>query len=146
VMVSTAPPGFCCSKMTRCLSKPSSSGDAVLMNVSTSSSSLLPCSLRELWTHSHRDLSSLRVMVPTDLPGFCCSKMARCLSKLSSSGDAVSKNVSTSSSSPLSCSSGEQQTHSHGPALAVSGSARGRRRKNWRFDIFDFVHKLNSLL
>jgi hypothetical protein len=39
VIFTTTLLGFCCSKMTRCLSKPSSSGGVLSMNASTSSSS-----------------------------------------------------------------------------------------------------------
>jgi hypothetical protein len=60
------------------------------------------------------------VIVTTALPGSYCLKVTCCLGKPLSSGDVVSMHVSTSSSSLLSCSSGEQRAHSPSSRDTVS--------------------------
>ena len=74
----------------------------------------------------------LRVIVPTALPGFCCSTSFRCFSSPSTSGSAASMNAARSCDRPQSCSSFGHLTQSHGPTRAVSGSATGSRRRNSR--------------
>ena len=74
----------------------------------------------------------LRVIVPTALPGFCCSTILRCSNRSSSSGSAVSKNAARSPDRPHSCSSFGHLTQSHGPTRAVAGSATGSRRRDSR--------------